>query len=276
MTLFPTNIQIETHRGCPAGCEFCGHSLANFNGKFRRMPDELIEKIISEVASWDPPYTGTICPFLTNEPMVDLRIGYWCREINRRIPNSKLVLFTIGAWFTPVVMDGLFGIHFDRVHLSLHSLDPEEYRRRVKLPLAKTLASIDRFLEKANAFFMVDTLAIHRVPDGDKDADVRFLEACASRFPGIPAGIAHRYNWKGDVSSHETSDASGIPCSRWDHICIMADGKVALCCMDQNGDFSVGDVTKQTILEVFNGPAYLKYREQTTRVLNPCSKCNMQ
>jgi len=54
---------------------------------------------------------------------------------------------------------------------------------------------------------------------------------------------------------------------------------VALCCMDQEGEFSLGDVTQQSVLQVYRGEASRRYQEmhRTGRraEVAPCGSCNL-
>ena len=53
-------------------------------------------------------------------------------------------------------------------------------------------------------------------------------------------------------------------------------GKVALCCMDGEGKHVIGDVNTQTVLEIYNAPAYRKMRQFTfsrKAAAAPCDTC---
>ena len=43
---------------------------------------------------------------------------------------------------------------------------------------------------------------------------------------------------------------------------IRPDGKVSLCCNDPYGKMTMGDLSKQSIMEIWNGETYRKIREQ--------------
>jgi len=60
---------------------------------------------------------------------------------------------------------------------------------------------------------------------------------------------------------------------------ILSSGKVTLCCMDQEGEFPLGDVTQQSVLEVFQGEASRRYQEMhragRRAEIAPCGTCNL-
>lgn len=58
----------------------------------------------------------------------------------------------------------------------------------------------------------------------------------------------------------------------------MANGKVALCCMDGEGRHIIGDVRTEPLLDIYNRPEYRLLREHTATRLDaghPCSGCNI-
>ena len=59
----------------------------------------------------------------------------------------------------------------------------------------------------------------------------------------------------------------------------LLNGTVTLCCMDQDGEYSWGDVNKQPILEVYRGSVAAKYREKhwsgKRNEIHPCDTCNL-
>lgn len=275
--LYPGIIQIETHRACQARCEFCTRSLPSFDFSLPKMPDVMIDSLLSEIESWKPSWAGAFCPFLNNEPFLDPRLGDICRRVNERLPNASIVIFTLGASFTPKMIESMRGVRLKDLSISLHSLSPGEYFKRTKMPLGETMESLERLMDAIKlGVFKVDRLSILRVPDGNFEADEDFTRTCSKRFPGIPNSVSYRYNWKGDIwSDQDAAKVRNSRCSRWDSVTILSDGRAALCCMDQNGQYPVGNAFNQSILDIFNGAEMTKYRQQTTRCLNPCNKCNM-
>jgi hypothetical protein len=73
-----------------------------------------------------------------------------------------------------------------------------------------------------------------------------------------------------------------VPSYACEHITrldIMSSGKTALCCMDQEGAYSLGDVNNQSVLEVFRGAESRRYQEMHRNgrrtEIAPCGTCNL-
>lgn len=268
---YPSLIQIETSGTCNAHCSFCPHSTMNRTAK-DRMSDEVFTKIIDELASWSvhPPH---ICPFLTNEPFADARIYRFCYEINLKLPKTGIALFTNGSMFTESNLNKLAIIrNIEFVHVSLHHSNKEDYERDLGINWENTLASVHRLIDAKKW-----NVRLGRVQSGHVKDDERFLEFCAKEFPGTEACLSYRYNWKGDIAStFDYRSTLDIICPRQSGMTILCDGRVALCCMDENGDYSLGDVNTQTLEQIYNSKAAIDYRTKTKRNLTPCDKCNMR
>ena len=275
MTEYPTLVQIETSAFCNASCGFCPHSSREL-GASVRMTEEMFSQIINEISLWQAP-PNTICPFLTNEPFADARIYDFCRLINEKLPKTSIVFYTNGSLFTERNIEQLRTIkNIYTINLSLHHSNPAEYEAELKIPWPKTIESMARLINANRVSPITREILILRVGNGDSQADQKFMKFCAACFPGTTAFVAPRWNWKGSIQSHmDYRPWLDIICPRQNGLCILATGRVALCCMDQNGEYPLGDLNNQTLLEVFNADLARKHRTTLKRHLVPCNKCSM-
>ena len=81
----------------------------------------------------------------------------------------------------------------------------------------------------------------------------------------------------GQVDEDVTS--SGIPntgCKRWHGLSITSTGEVALCCMDGESKYPLGNVTNMHVLDIYNQERYRNLRENIWSrhdAPEPCNKC---
>lgn len=271
---YPQVLQLETTGFCPAKCSFCPSASMGSAQQKARMEEWLFRKIIKEVVHW--PIAPRICPFLVGEPFSDPRMGEWCRYINGMLPDSKLTFFTNGSLFTPRLLDTLVTVrNVETVFLSLHHGNKADYEAELGIPWEKTLGSIHRFLEWNTRNEWTPVVRLLRVQDGDPANDYAFMEFCRREFPGVSVQLSYRYNWAGSLESPYPADQLDIICPRHGSMCILADGRVALCCMDQLGQYTLGDANTETLLEIYNGERAVAYRTRTKRESVPCAGCNM-
>lgn len=265
--IYPGTVQIETTTACNAHCGFCPHSTMNAKGKMNR---ELISKIIDEIASWNRPIQ--ICPFLTNEPFADVRIFDVMKEINSKIPKAIITIFTNASLLNQVRLSMLSQVqNIESVHCSVHHTTQHEYQKELGLDLGTTVENIRGLLWTSPKF----PVYVLKVSNGVPAKDAEFVAFCSEHFPGAKPYVATRWNWKGDISSHDPPMLDMI-CPRHTSMCILHDGRVALCCMDQSGDYCLGDVNHQSLLDIYNGAIRAKFANSLKRANDPCNKCNMR
>lgn len=274
-TEYPSVVQIETAGICNASCVWCPHANMGKVQQQARMGEGLFRKIVAELETW--PVTPRICPFLTSEPFADPRMAEWCQYVNHRLPNALLTFFTNGSLFSQRKLADLVPVrNVESVFLSLHHFNRADYEAELGIPWEKTLASIHRFLRWNEREEWTPSVHLLRVQDGDPANDAAFTTFCAQEFPGVPVQLSYRYNWKGDLTSPFLVGDLDIICPRHSSLCILADGRVALCCLDQAGQYSLGDTRGQSLLEIYNGERALAYRTRTKRESVPCVGCNMR
>lgn len=265
---YPQVVQIETTTACNAKCPFCPHNSMHEHG---RMDAGLFMKMVDEMSGWPTPPT-TVCPFLTNEPFADPRQLEWCRTLEQRLPKTTLTFFTNGSLLTPERREELASLkRVNMVMVSLHSFDHDEYREMMGLDLATTLKRV----KALRGDYPAVPMQLLRVAAGTAE-DQRFMKECMVHFPGVPVTLATRWNWKGTIPSHERELVQNIVCPRSRHLTVRWNGVVGLCCMDELAQYPRGDATKQTLLEIYNGPVATKHRTMLKRDLEPCNRCNMR
>jgi radical SAM protein with 4Fe4S-binding SPASM domain len=73
------------------------------------------------------------------------------------------------------------------------------------------------------------------------------------------------------------SPVPDVGCGQWFNINVLADGKVAFCCIDSEGKWVLGDVNEQHLLEIYNQPKRRALRESLlnrTQLLQ-CATCSL-
>jgi molybdenum cofactor biosynthesis enzyme MoaA len=238
------------------------------------MAQELFEKIIDDCREFPLP---AIEPFLNGEPFVDPKIMSRLELIRSRLPNAQLRVYSNGYALSPKRIDELSGMGIDHLYISLNTLNPEKYQAIMGFKLDRTLDNVKYLADSSrrNKVARKITLRMTRMDDTTLEEQDDFKRFCDEL--GVRCFIVGLFNYKGDVSS-----PLPIPQYACEHITrldILSSGKVALCCMDQEGAYSLGDVTNHSVLEVFRGEASRRYqdlhRQGRRAEIEPCGKCNL-
>jgi MoaA/NifB/PqqE/SkfB family radical SAM enzyme len=264
---YPQVVQFETTTACNAHCGFCPHSSMERAG---RMADGLIAKILDEIAAW-PVKPTSICPFLTNEPFADPRIFDISSRIREVAPAAELTFFTNASLLNKARRDAILAIPgTTKFFCSLHHSAEEAYKAELGLDFDRTVDNICHLIKDAPPANVI----VLRVSDGNHRKDKLFKEFVRGYMGGTPM-ISTRWNWKGDIASHQRDLFPNIICPRGTSLTILHDGRVSLCCMDQAGQYPRGDINHQTLLEVFNGAAHAHFFATPKSAKSPCQNCNM-
>jgi hypothetical protein len=271
---YPALVHIETQALCNAACTFCPYP--NLERKGARMSDELIDKILRDLADIPRELPFQLAPYKVSEPFVEKRLFSIMRNVNERLPNARISLISNGAALTESKIAELRTIrNIAYLNVSLNFSDPEEYRSVMKIPFERTVKRLDMLHEAKTAGELDILVRLTRV-SGHPVSDRAFLEWTAKRYPAFPGLIVPRNDWIGDVPGAVLDSVPDAPCHRWFDLSITATGKVAMCCMDGEAKYGDGDVRDQHVLEIYNLPRLLSLRTQLIsrrQADAPCNRC---
>ncbi len=265
----PAEVSLETLALCNAKCEFCTYPELDRIGE--SMPLELIHKVALEMATFTKPFFFS--PFKVNEPFLDKRVIGILQSINELAPLARLRLFTNG---TPLTSQLIYHINdlvnVEHLWVSLNSTDTVQYEKIMRLPFDVTARKLDLVHEFEEFKHKV---VLSRVASLDNKENGDFIYYCRERWPKFTATLIKRDGWLGDINA-PLATIPDAPCSRWFELSICATGIVSLCCMDGHGKYAIGDIKKNTLLEIYNHPFWRERRERmmSRKQIFPCSTCS--
>ena len=271
---YPFLLSFETLTLCNAICDFCPYPALTRKGAM--MSDSLIAKIIDECRSIPSDLPLKVVPLRVNEPFLDKRIFDICRHMGDTLPNAKISLFSNGSPLNSPNLLKLAGLeNIELLVISLHDYRPDAYERLMGLPLARTLRNLEGLHELKAAGTVKFPVEVSRVGDG-LSFDEEFCRWGRERFPLFTVYSTARTNWMGAVNTL-VSPVPQVGCGQWFDINILADGKVAFCCVDSEGRFGSGNAADEHLLKIYNRPARRRLREELrNRVEIPeCVNCSL-
>lgn len=220
------HVEIETINRCNGNCDFCPVSRQSDTREYKLMAKELFEDIINQLA--DINYAGKLALFSNNEPFLDEDILNKHKYAREKLPNAKMHLFTNGTllkleWFIEIMN-------------YLDELVIDNYQQELKL--IKPCEEIVRYCEKHPELKKRVTIVL-RKPH----------EILSSRGGDAP-------NRKELISYGE--DMCILP---YKQLIIRPDGQVSLCCNDPLGKNTLGDLSKNSIMNVWNNDRFKTVRK---------------
>jgi len=220
------HIEIETINRCNGVCSFCPVNSKIDPREKRIMSKDLFEKIINELSQLN--YNGRIALYSNNEPMLDDRIVEFYKYCRNKLPDAWLFLFTNGTLLTLEKFKELIPV--------LDELIIDNYNQELKLiPNCKDIV---QYCEE-NKNLCDKVTVVLRKPN----------EIMTSRGGDAPN--------RRDMFSH--GDATCV--LPFKQMIIRPDGKVSLCCNDPIGKNTLGDLTKESLTDVWYGQKFRQVRK---------------
>jgi hypothetical protein len=240
------SIEFDIINRCNGECEFCPVNKRDDPRKPLKMPEVLFRKIIDELRGLD--YRGRLCFYSNNEPLLDSRIYEWIEYAREGLPK---------AWLKINTNCSLLDLEkFARLARSLDELTLDNYTEDLELtPINQEIA---QYCE-ANPW-LKRKVQINRV------SPKAIRNTRGSRAPNRAA------------SEGLGAMADEVSCLLpFTNMVIRADGKLSLCCCDALGEFTLGDISRQTLVEAWYGEPYRQVREKIykgRRQLKICENCD--
>ncbi len=266
----PYEISVETLALCNAACTFCPYPSLDRKGV--KLSDDMLESILIQVSEWVHPFYFS--PFKVNEPLLDTRLISYLHRINHTSPHAMLRIFTNGSPLSDQVIDRLAELkHVAHLWVSLNSVDVDEHYALMKLDFLKIANRLDMLHAKVNNGKFKHVVILSRVVQSN-EADAIFVKYCRMRWPRFGIQLIKKDGWLG-YTEPQMNKVPQSPCARWWELSIMATGVASLCCMDGTGEYSVGNIHNQSLLDIYNQPKLLEMRKGLIErgKVSPCNRC---
>jgi sulfatase maturation enzyme AslB (radical SAM superfamily) len=247
---FPAVVRIETTNACNARCIICPHRT--MLRPIVTMDESLYADLIDQCAAAK---CREVHLHNFGEPLLDKRL-------EDRIAYAKqngircVKIFCNGSLLTPERGKRLIEAGLDELKVSFDGATREEFERiRTPLCFDAVVRNIVELVKIRNAAQAKLRIHVACCSTTDKHATMRSLESVVDAFA---FGKLHNWGGQGVVRKRIRK-----PCSRlWRTFTVLADGRVALCCLDYDGQQILGRVDSgHSIRDVWNGQAYREARQ---------------
>jgi MoaA/NifB/PqqE/SkfB family radical SAM enzyme len=254
-------VSLETATVCNQKCYFCPVSIDPREDE--TMPDAMFTSIVEQLV----PFRETLeAVFLQsyNEPTVDRRFVQHCQLLfDAGLPVAVL---SNGSGLTPAKVDALTSRGTLRyIAFNLSTLDHQRYKQdRGEDHLDVVLRNLDYVKNSAHFAQEMRIVVLGR---GD-DVHLRDFESIRSRFAGSRIDVQHHVVMdragRLDVGLTAHNDRLGgcdnLGSRPIQHLHITPAGTCVLCCEDYDENFVVGDLTRESIVDVLQGERLAQMR----------------
>ncbi len=264
LELFPKFFEIETIRACNARCSFCSiKDWRDMGGML--MSDNLFDKFCGEISKYAE-WINTVCLNRDGEPTLDKKLIERVSKV-KKANIKKITLSTNGELLNEKLAKNLIEAGLDDIMISIDGFSKEVYESiRTGLNFEKVIKNTTALFKIRNAMKSRMSIRVRMViVDSNKhevDDWIKFWTKLASSIDRVYAMPAH--NWgnqikiSGAVNSAHNTTACIFPFSS---MAVHVNGEVGLCNADYNASVSMGNISTQSIKEVWNSKKYKNIRK---------------
>ncbi|MBQ6974947.1 MAG: SPASM domain-containing protein [Selenomonadaceae bacterium] len=223
-----TEIEVEVINRCNNDCPFCPVNRNSDTRKPARMEEEIFYTLINQLKAID--YSGTIKFHSNNEPLLDNRIFDFIEYSRARIPKARHLMFTNGSL-----------------------LDVDKFLRLTK--------SLDQLIIDNYDDDMKLIPPIQKIMEADFSRDFKCNVTISMRMKNQK--LRTRGGKAPNRINEQNKFAPQSPCILpFCQMIIRPDGTAAKCCNDPIDGIILGDLHKQSILEIWRGKPYQELRKE--------------
>lgn len=272
---FPRCIEIQTTNICNARCGACPYAETTGLERKQRMDDTLFERIIAECSEHQGEIERLI-PYLNNEPFADPSILDRLRLIRDRV-SAHVELSTNASLLTPERSRAL--LEEDLVHtlrISMFGSDEVTYERRMhRLRWHRTFPNVEALLRTRRELQREDRVDVEMIMVGTPDLTAE--EVAQARSLWNPLGAKVRIFGYLDRAANNGQARNLLPAHQgwgrlrgcelnrpFERMAIRVDGACVLCSQDWRAHTVLGNVTDQTLAEIWRSTAYSRVRRDVS------------
>lgn len=268
------DLQVENTSTCNAACTFCVYPQEKRWGGL--MARDLYDKIVDEASSI-PLISAFIITGL-GEPTLDARLPDLVRYARSKLGKRRISVYTNGVYLRPQMFDALRDAGLTSIMVSLNAVraDQHDAVMGLKGKFDQVCQNIDYAIANAGDV-RVEVRAVVVESQWTKDDVDRFYDRWGPALADGHGLLIHEGNWAGEFQT-----VRKFTPNEWCHrstqtIYVLYDGTVSACCFDPTAKMNFGNLTTQTLRDVYSSPRYVQFRDDHVKdradVYDICRTC---
>jgi len=224
--LFPRMMTIEINSHCNRACSYCPNFIAPQAA--RLIKPEVFRKIVDRIAEID--YAGVVDFIFFSEPTLHPKLAEYMAHLTERAPRCIPRISTNGDFLTETSVQRLLDAGINRIYAMRHLPTPEGWPERIA-----------RLSDRFPGLFV--------------RMDIEQVETTVglNHYGGL-VKVRH-------LMKPETNSVGKAVCRVHAHLAqFTIDGDWDLCCTDFGKTYRFGNLLDQSIMEIWNQPAFVAIR----------------
>ena len=265
-------IYIEITNICNLKCKFCPDT----NRSKKQMSIEDFETIIKKVY----PYTNLVCLHVKGEPLLHSKLEEILIILEKY--NVKANITTNGTLIKEKLETIKKSKAVRQINFSIHSITQNE---NLNIEYLKTIFESVKELDNINISYRIwnqqnswdNAINEKIIKEIENYYNIQNLrqELIRKEYIQLKENIFINqdleFTWP-DINKKEIIQ-KGRCLALKDQIAILVDGTVVPCCLDNNGDISLGNILKEPIEEILNSEKSIKIKKNFENSIITCKLC---
>lgn len=259
ISTFPKVIEIQFHNKCNSNCLICPYKDMNYENMI--MNEEVFEKFLNQIPNDN---LIRIIPYLNNEPFMDKSYIEKVKAIREKCPNTEIEISTNASLINEKNIQDLKNLNITELRISVFGYDDATYKKM--MPGLNKEKVFDNLQIISKAFTNSKTIvSIVMIDDGSIDEEefekMEFL-AKKLNFNFERWGFLDRCkNVTYKTNEFYKEIIFGCEQSRpLERMHILANGDVIFCCQDWKHSIVLGNISENSIKEIWNSKKYNELR----------------
>lgn len=287
----PLTLFIDPCNGCNFSCNFCAIQTSDRNLKFKKqlMDFELFKSIIDNLKS-NNIKLKMLRLACNGEPLLHPQFPEITKYAKQAEISDYIETVTNGSKLNPELNENLVNSGIDRIRISVEAIDKEGYER-----IAGVSIDFDKFREnildlykrsqgKCEVYIKIVDVAVETEEKQNLFYKL-FQDRCNKIFIDsvVPVWsdfdeINQRFDMGKNSGVHGQQLKEVVVCPFPFYSCVInPDGDVTMCCSDWERKLVIGNLKKQSLLEIWNSEKmknfWISLLEGNRFKIPPCDKC---
>ena len=275
----PLIIYVEPTNRCNFGCRFCPESLPSYSteaGGLRRLDLDSFKKICADIKSLGR--LKTLRFWMMGEPLLNKEVFAMIAHAKELDIADRTELTTNGSALTPAAADAIIRSGLDYLRVSIYGMDPERHRIFTGSPISpeRIAGNVAHLVAQRRTIGAINpVVSVRMIEPGDVMEANQFVAAYSTLVDEVCIEASH--NWNGydalDLKQRQhdgtTREATiELPGRHPKEVCpspfyvlvVHADGEVGACCVDWSRKTSIGNIFRDSLADIWNGPRLRDFR----------------
>jgi len=272
-SLFPFIIDVELTNHCNFNCVFCGQREMKREKGF--MSTKMFKEIVEECRLWKVP----IRLIRWGEPLLHPNIVEYCQHIKDN--NLPLHITTNGSMLTDEMIEAFVEMGVDSIIFSMQGATKKGYEQMRGNHYELLEENIEKLFvargRKKKPYIQITSTMTNETKEEIK----AFIDYWEKTVDEVSIGKTNlsRVKVSPELKKQETIKKEYRPCTEvYQKLSVDWDGKVSCCCADWDRFMTVGDLSENTLQEIWGSSKRLKAFRKILdamghKKLEMCKKC---